>query len=74
MGNDYGLEAIAKVVAYGIPALLILLGFFAYLGGYTITMLTGDVRMMNLGIALIVIGLVIYVVELLLKIYIWFQE
>lgn len=74
MSNDYSLELIAKVIAYGIPALLILLGFFAYIGGYTITMLTGDVRMTNFGIALIAIGLVIYIFELALKVYIWFNE
>jgi len=74
VGSDYSLEAIAKVIAYGVPALLILLGFFGYIGGYTIAMLTGDVGIMNFGAALIAIGLVIYIVELALKVYSWFIE
>lgn len=66
-GNS--LEAMVKVIAYGVPALLIVPGFFAYAGGYTVRMLTGDVGMQNFGIAVMAIGIIIYVLEIVYAIY-----
>ncbi len=74
MGSSYSLEAIVKVIAVGIPALLILLGFFAYIGGYTVQVLTGDVGMKSFGMGLTAIGVIIYLVELAFVIYSWFSE
>jgi hypothetical protein len=45
-----------SVVKNGVPALLILLGFVAVMGGYTLEFITGDVGMRNFGIILIIIG------------------
>ena len=67
MNSD--LEAIVKVIAYGVPALLILLGFLAYVYGHTLRTLTGDVGMANFGVLLIVLGIILYVAEVISKIY-----
>jgi len=67
MSNN--LEAIVKVIAYGVPALLIVLGFFGYVGGYTIQMVTGDVAMKNFGIFMVVVGIMMYVIEIAYTVY-----
>lgn len=67
--SDNSLETLVKVIAYGVPALLIALGFFAYVGGYTVQMITGDVGMRNFGIVLITVGIIIYVFEVAYAIY-----
>lgn len=69
MGSNYSLEAIVKVIAVGVPALLIVLGFFAFMGGFTMEMLTGNVGMKNFGISLIAAGIIIYLIELAVVIY-----
>jgi len=61
---ENGLEAILKVLAVGVPALLIVLGFFAVIGGFTVEAFTGDIGMKNFGIALIIIGIIFYIIEL----------
>jgi hypothetical protein len=63
------LKGILLVVAVGVPALLILLGFVAVMGGFTLEFITGDVGMRNFGIALIIIGIFIYIIELVLYYY-----
>lgn len=70
MGNSYSLDAVVKIIAYGVPALLILLGFFAAVGGYTIEAVSGNVGMKNFGIGLIVIGVLIYLLEIAIAVYI----
>jgi predicted MFS family arabinose efflux permease len=60
------LKGILKVVAVGVPALLILLGFAAVVGGYTFGIITGDLGMRNFGIGLIILGVIIYLIELAL--------
>ena len=52
MAERMSLEAIVKVIAYGVPALLIVLGFFAYVSGYAMSAITHDSGMMNGGILL----------------------
>ena len=70
MGNSYSLDAVVKIIAYGVPALLILLDFFAAVGGYTIEAVSGNVGMKNFGIGLIVIGVLIYLLEIAIAVYI----
>lgn len=67
MSNN--LEAIVKVIAYGVPALLIVLGFFGYISGYTIQMITGDAGLKNFGTFIVAIGIMIYVVEIAYAMY-----
>lgn len=56
---------IAKVIAVGVPALLILLGFIAFMGGNLSEMIFGTSGdMIGLGLAMIIVGLIIYVVEI----------
>jgi len=57
------------VVAVGVPALLILLGFVAVMGGFTLEFITGNVGMKNSGIGLIILGVIIYLVEIALYYY-----
>lgn len=66
---NINLEGMVKVIVYGVPALLILLGFIAYISGYTLGILTGSDEMKNLGIAMIVLGVVLYIIELGYAIY-----
>lgn len=44
------------------------------MSGYTIQAVTKDSGMMNFGITLIIIGIVLYVIEFIVKIYAYFQE
>ena len=56
---------IARVFAYGVPALLIILGFIAYTGGKFAEMIFGtDEGMIFTGLLLIFIGIAIYFIEL----------
>jgi hypothetical protein len=68
------LDIIVKIVAYGIPALLIVVGFFAYFAGYTVQFLTHDAGMINLGILLMASGIVFYAGEFAIKVYAYFNE
>lgn len=63
------LKGILTVVAVGIPALLILLGFVAVMGGFTLEFVTGDVGMRNFGIGLIILGVIIYLIEIAVYYY-----
>jgi hypothetical protein len=67
-------NALVNVVAYGIPALLIILGFCAYLAGYSISALTSNDGLMNTGIAMITIGIIFYVLEFIAKIVITYYN
>jgi hypothetical protein len=69
LAENMTLDALVKVVAYGVPALLILLGFFAYMAGYSINALAHDAGMMNGGIAMMAIGIIIYTVEFVVSVY-----
>ena len=62
------LEALVKVVAYGVPALLIVLGFFSYLAGYSINAISQDAGMMNGGVLMMVLGVGFYILEFVAKI------
>jgi hypothetical protein len=74
LAENMTLDALVKVVAYGVPALLIILGFFAYMAGYSINALAHDAGMMNAGIAMMAIGIILYAVELVVKVAIYFSE
>jgi len=73
MSGNYNLDVVVKIFAVGIPALLVVLGFFAYIGGFTVEMITGDIGMKSLGIVLMAIGIIIYVIELIAAIYYQFS-
>lgn len=68
------LDMIVKIVAYGVPALLVVVGFFAYFAGYTVQFLTHDAGMINLGILLMASGILFYAVEFAVKVYAYFNE
>jgi hypothetical protein len=70
IGN--ALRGILTVIAVGVPALLILLGFFATIGGFGVQMITGDVSMKNFGEGLIIAGILLYIFELIL--YYWWSQ
>lgn len=59
-------KMIVRVVMYGAPAVFIFVGLLMAMGGYTVTVITGNVGMEFLGIALVIIGIILYVVELAL--------
>jgi len=65
---------IVKVVAYGVPALLIVVGFFAYFAGYSVQFVTHDAGMTNLGILLMALGIIFYASEFAVKVYSYFHE
>jgi len=58
------LKGILTVIAVGVPALLILLGFTAAVFGWVFGYVTNDTGMRNFGILLIVIGVVLYLIEI----------
>lgn len=68
------LKALVNVVAYGTPALLIILGFFAYIAGYSMNAMIHDAGMMNTGIIMMALGIIFYAVEFLAKVAIYFSE
>lgn len=74
MSENYILEAVIKIIVYGVPGLLIVLGFFAYLSGSAIELATRDVGMKNFGMLLIALGIIFYVIELLITAYAYFTE
>ena len=63
------LRGILTVIAVGVPALLILLGFVAVIGGFTLEFVTGNVGMRNFGIGLIILGVIAYLIEIALYYY-----
>lgn len=74
MSQSTTVDVIIKLVVYGVPALLIMLGFLAYTAGYAMRAITQDSGMMNLGIALLVLGIVFYTIEFIIKVYAYFSE
>jgi len=74
VAENMTLEAIVKVVAYGFPALLIIVGFFAYSAGYTVQFLTHDAGMTSLGILLMALGIIFYAAEFVVKVYAYLNE
>jgi hypothetical protein len=58
-------EAIFKVIAYGVPALMVLGGIVMLLIGYPVNIS----NMISAGWALILLGGLIYVIELVLLFY-----
>jgi hypothetical protein len=68
MAENMTIEALIKIVAYGVPALMIVLGFFGYFAGYSINAVSHDAGMMNTGIVMIILGTVFYVLEFIAKI------
>jgi hypothetical protein len=74
VAENMSLEAIVKIVAYGVPALLIVLGFFAYLAGYSMNAISHDAGMMNAGIGMLALGILFYGVELAAKIAAYFSD
>ena len=74
MAENMTLDAIVRVIAYGVPALLIVIGFFAYFTGYTIQFITHDTGMINLGIVLMASGILLYAGEFAVKVYAYFNE
>jgi hypothetical protein len=73
MSRNTTVDVIIKVVVYGVPALLIVLGFVAYMGGYAIHAVTGDSGMMNIGIGLMILGIVLYIIEFIIAVYSYFS-
>lgn len=61
-------------IAVGIPALLIVLGFFAYIDGFTAIIRTNPVEMKNFGFVLMVAGIVSYAIESITLTYYQFQS
>jgi ABC-type uncharacterized transport system permease subunit len=74
MSERYTLDAIIRIIVYGVPGLLITLGFFAYLSGSAIELAIRDVGMKNFGIVLIVLGIMFYFIEFVLSAYAHFSE
>jgi len=54
------LQAIAMIFAHGIPALLIIFGYIAYINARFN-------EMHDLGLALLIIGIILYVIELIVR-------
>jgi hypothetical protein len=61
--ENFSLSGIVQVIAVGVPAMLILLGFFAYVGGLSVEWITGNKGMQGFGVTLIVFGIVFYILE-----------
>lgn len=56
---------IIKILAYGFPALLIVLGFIAYTGGQMADIIFGSGGdMVVMGVGLIIVGIMIFFIEL----------
>jgi hypothetical protein len=59
-------ELFAKVIAYGFPALCLMLGFSAWTGGAFAEAIFGTSGgMATIGLFLMAIGVMIYIIELL---------
>jgi len=67
--SDFNLEGIVKVIAVGIPALLILLGFFAFFGGISMEMFSGNAELKNIELILMGSGIIFYIIELIAYLY-----
>jgi hypothetical protein len=61
------IELVGKVVAYGTPPLLILLGYSAFMGGKMMEPIFGSSDITSMGAVLMVIGIAMGVGELILK-------
>ena len=54
---------IVKVIAVGIPAMIIAFGFIAFMTGSGVEALTGDAEMKTVGINMMIAGTLIYTFE-----------
>jgi hypothetical protein len=61
--ENMSLNGIVQVIAVGVPAMLILLGFFAYIGGLPLEWITGNNGIQNFGVIMITGGIVLYIIE-----------
>jgi predicted membrane channel-forming protein YqfA (hemolysin III family) len=64
------LRAISTVFAYGIPALLIILGFMAYFRAIPY----GESDLLNVGLALLIVGIIFYFIEMVARLVQRFSE
>jgi hypothetical protein len=64
------LKAISAVLVYGIPALLIILGFMAYYRAIPY----GGSDMRDLGLALLIVGIIFYFIEMVARLVQRFSE
>jgi hypothetical protein len=64
------LNAISAVFAYGIPALLIILGVMAYFRAIPY----GESDLRNLGLALLIVGIIFYFIEMVARLVQRFSE
>ena len=64
------LNAISTVFAYGIPALLIILGVMAYFRAVPY----GESDLHNLGLALLIVGIIFYFIEMVARLVQRFSE
>ena len=67
-GKIMPIGALISIVAYGVPALIIAFGFFSCLSGYFINGLSQDPGIMKTGFIMIILGVVFYVREFIVKI------
>ncbi len=63
------LEGITKLVVYGVPAVLILLGVLFCVNGIALELATKNTEMKTKGIWLLAIGVILYIVESALAVY-----
>ena len=59
---------IIDLVAYGVPALMIVFGLFSYLSVYFINGLAQNTGMVNAGSIMVILGVVFYLIELVVSI------
>jgi len=71
--SDFSLKGMIKLVVYGVPGLLILLGAFLYVSGVTLELATGNAEMKVTGLWLIAIGIILYVIEFIIAVYDYFS-
>lgn len=72
--SNLTLGILVKVVAVGIPALLIVLGFFAYVSGVPMEMLSGSSEIKTFGLILMVIGIGLYIIEFIVYLLKEFED
>lgn len=67
--SNMDVKGLVQIFAYGVPALLIFLGFFAYMGGSVFSVITGNNSAQSLGIIFIILGIAFYVLEFMFAVY-----
>lgn len=71
--SNFKVESIINLIVYGVPALLILLGFSLYSSGYVVEFAVGSPEVKNVGITLMAIGIIAYFIEFAVKVYSYFS-